>query len=118
MKGQYVSPDSRMLELLIEGVMANSNVPYEYSISVEAEVYTASNGNSIFLPLAGGVYGSTPKQQGISGTYWTSTFERNGALGPGAYSFYVQYRETPQAPSVGDIIAYNGLPIRPVFCVE
>ena len=82
------------------------------------EVYTASNGNSIFLPLAGGVYGSTPKQQGTSGTYWTSTFERNGALGPGAYSFYVQYRDTPQAPSVSDIIAYNGLPIRPVFCVE
>ena len=40
------------------------------------------------------------------------------SLGPGAYSFYVQYRDTPKAPSVSDIIAYNGLPIRHVFCVE
>ena len=75
---------------------------------VRGRIVTAANGNSIFLPAAGGRYGTGLGDVGSYGCYWSSSLHPNGT-----------YRAWRVEFTSGDICRYGyqrcaGLSVRPV----
>lgn len=66
---------------------------------VEGHLYTAKNGNSLFLPAAGLRYDAGSQDVGSDGYYWSSSIDTNNAgrvwrlsFGPESYSMITRYR--------------------------
>ena len=54
-------------------LLDNTTVTFTTQNGVNGRLFTASNGNSIFLPAAGGYVGSNPFHTGNYGHYWSSS---------------------------------------------
>lgn len=113
--GSYFSvPTKKQFQELIE----NTNQRWGEKQGVKGMIFTASNGNSIFLPAAAHLWYNREGGKGFwdinnegSGAYWTST--------PSNYEGYIYFLEFSRAesePFFGDRDATdNRLPIRPVY---
>ena len=67
-----------------------------------------SNGNSIFLPAAGGRYDSSSTYAGLDGGYWSRTlFENNPS-----YALHLDLNSSNISASI--LYRYNGMSVRPV----
>ena len=64
----------------------NTTVTWTTRNGVNGRLFTASNGNSLFLPAAGYRNESTPEATGIIGDYWTSSLDTD--YPSGALSFF------------------------------
>ena len=64
----------------------NTTVTWTTRNGVNGRLFTASNGNSIFLPASGYRNESTPEATGIIGDYWTSSLDTD--YPSGALSFF------------------------------
>lgn len=74
------------------------------------------NGNSIFLPLAGYMIGSTQYVAGIWGSYWSSSLADD--MGP-SFSYYLSFgldedNNNLDYIDISDVYRYNGHSVRPV----
>ena len=88
----------------------NTTVIWTTQNGVGGRLYTASNGNSIFLPAAGTHEGTGFYLAGSIGQYWSSslnTYSPNEALGGPSFNSYQYF-------PVGGEERYYGLPVRPV----
>ena len=64
----------------------NTTVTWTTRNGVRGRLFTASNGNSIFMPAAGYCNESAPEAAGIIGDYWTSSLDTD--YPSGALSFF------------------------------
>ena len=64
----------------------NTTVTWTTRNGVNGRLFTASNGNSLFLPASGYRNESTPEATGIIGDYWTSSLDTD--YPSGALSFF------------------------------
>jgi uncharacterized protein (TIGR02145 family) len=64
----------------------NTTVTWTTRNGVNGRLFTASNGNSIFMPASGYCNESTPEATGIIGDYWTSSLDTD--YPSGALSFF------------------------------
>ena len=64
----------------------NTTVTWTTQNGVNGRLFTASNGNSLFLPAAGYCNESIPEAAGIIGDYWTSSLDTD--YPSGALSFF------------------------------
>lgn len=90
---------------------------------VSGWLFTASNGNSVFLPTAGHIFGSEYTGVENSGSYWSSsllsTIENYGSFthhyisGPACFDFGLDFNGTPQA-HLNHGSRHIGMSIRPV----
>ena len=64
----------------------NTTVTWTTRNGVRGRLFTASNGNSIFMPAAGYCNESVPEAAGIIGDYWTSSLDTD--YPSGALSFF------------------------------
>ena len=64
----------------------NTTVTWTTRNGVNGRLFTASNGNSLFLPASGYCNESTPEATGIIGDYWTSSLDTD--YPSGALSFF------------------------------
>ena len=69
-----------------EELMANTTAQWTTLNEVNGRLFTGSNGNSLFLPAAGGRWGSSLFSAGIDSYYWSSTL--NTGYPGGALYFY------------------------------
>lgn len=78
-------------------------------------LFTGSNGNTLFLPAAGGLEYGEPPCDGLRGYYWTSTVYHASTL-EGRYSYTLFFHIDSNNPQAFLHIAlrYLGIPIRPV----
>ena len=76
---------------------------------VYGRLFTASNGNSLFLPAAGYRYNSSLGDAGGYGYYWSSSLNTNGPFG--AWTFYFDSDDY----SVGYNSRYIGQNVRAVY---
>ena len=58
----------------------NTTVTWTTQNGVNGRLFTASNGNSLFLPAAGGRYDSSLLDAGIYGDYWSSSLDTDYLL--------------------------------------
>ena len=80
----------------------------DYDMGVGGLRVTGPNGNSIFMPFAGRMYGSILFQNNASGYYWTSSLNEKAN---------VQAKYLCIAPNGQEVTCYNryfGFSIRPV----
>ena len=75
---------------------------------VNGMLVTGPNGNSIFLPAAGGIEGSTRLDAGLYGHYWSRT------LDPDSNRFANTLFTIPEAPGVYYGLRDHGFCVRPV----
>ena len=75
---------------------------------VNGMLVTGPNGNSIFLPAAGGIEGSTRLDAGLYGHYWSRT------LDPDSNCFANTLFTIPEAPGVYYGLRDHGFCVRPV----
>ena len=90
-------------------LLDNTTVTWTTQNGVNGRLFTASNGNSLFLPAAGSRSYSSLNYAGSSGRYWSSslyTDERNAW----------ELRFSSGTPSLGIGGRYCGQSIRPVRC--
>ena len=75
---------------------------------------------TLFLPAAANAFGSDLQNPGIIGEYWSSTSsdELDDAAGYMLSFITPTYPGAPLIISVGSILTYFGLPIRPVFTLD
>ena len=64
----------------------NTTVTWTTRNGVNGRLFTASNGNSLFMPASGYCNESTPEAAGIIGDYWTSSLDTD--YPSGALSFF------------------------------
>lgn len=87
---------------------ANTIVGTTNQNGVYGRTYTASNGNSIFLPAAGYRYGIELKYAGSNGDYWSATLRTSDPSG--AYNFdFASYEQNEYYCD-----RYVGFPVRAV----
>ncbi len=70
--------------------------------------FTASNGNSIFLPASGSRNGTTVSNEGVAGFYWTGSHESSAVDYANTLNF------SQSGASTGVSTRYEGLAVRPV----
>ena len=90
-------------------LLNNTTVKWTTVNGVNGRKFTSTaNGNTLFLPAAGGRYGSELRSAGSNGGYWSSSlYESN----PGrAWGFYFYSDDQ----GMGDGSRYGGLSVRPV----
>ena len=87
----------------------NCTVTWTTQSGVNGRLFTGPNGNSIFLPAAGGRYDSELYDAGSYGNYWSSSLYTDGAgnawylyFSSGGYGMYDIYGR------------FNGLSVRAV----
>ena len=76
-----------------EELMANTTAEWMTLNGVGGRMFTADNGNSIFLPAAGLRYGTQHYSEGVGGTYWTSSPSND--MGPD-YAWRFDFTENNQ----------------------
>ncbi len=128
----YLGNDTPTLTDLGEGFSIPSKVQFQELIDhtvhrwteiegVEGMIFTASNGNNIFLPAAAQLWWNNEKGAGYwdinnrgSGAYWTSTPSSSN------YIYFLEFNdEEGDRPFFGDRKkSTNRLPIRPVFDIK
>ena len=76
---------------------------------VMGAVFTARNGNSIFLPASGSMeYGNEVDARNVAGQYWSATVQS------GNMAFIATFEEGPIGGDLSDWERYNGYSVRPV----
>ena len=66
----------------------NTTCTWTTQNSVNGRLFTAGNGNSLFLPAAGYRYNSGLSDAGSSGYYWSSSLDTDGPNGAWRFGFY------------------------------
>ena len=66
----------------------NTTVTWTQQNGVNGRLFTASNGNSLFLPAAGGRNGSNLSGAGSHGYYWSSSLNTNDIVSALEFSFF------------------------------
>lgn len=79
---------------------------------VNGYLVVGSNGNSIFIPAAGGLVGTEVVQRGLGGYYWSTDLVGDDNNNMAWDSFYKE--ENDNYDGLGNENRYFGLPIRPV----
>ena len=77
---------------------------------INGRLVTASNGNSIFLPAAGYVYGVYRLSVGFNGRYWSSSLRTDYP----SQAWRIFFESDPAADRAGGI-RYYGFSVRPVW---
>lgn len=76
---------------------------------VMGAVFTARNGNSIFIPASGSMeYGNEVDARNVAGQYWSATVQR------GNMAFVAIFDDGPIGGGLSDWERYNGYSVRPV----
>ena len=89
-------------------LLDNTTVTWTTQNGVNGRLFTASNGNSLFLPAAGFRYGSDLDDAGSYGYYWSSSLYTGSPRGAWALGFYSDYY------FMGSYYRYCGQSVRPV----
>ena len=93
----------------IKELLNNTTTTWTTQNGVNGRLFTASNGNSIFLPAAGEMcYGSEDDYTGSTGTYWSRSLRMISSSHADKLNFYPDYIR------VGNSTRYCGLSVRPV----
>ena len=90
----------------------NTTCTWKTQNGVIGRLFTASNGNSLFLPAAGCRYDSSLSSEGSNGYYWSSSLNTDCPYD--ALSFF--YAESCSMDYYG--IRYDGRSVRPVRSLE
>ena len=69
----------------------NTTVTWTMQNGVSGRLFTASNGNSLFLPAAGYRYNNSLYSDGGDGDYWSSTLDTDGPSRAWSFDFYSDY---------------------------
>ena len=77
---------------------------------VEGQLFTAPNGNSLFLPAAGSFWDDMPNYVGARGYYWSSSLDTGSPDYAWEYEFY------SDRSSMDETIRNGGFSVRPVRC--
>lgn len=101
--GARIPTKAEWLELLNNTTSAWTTVN-----GVNGRKFTASNGHSIFLPAAGGMYGSSLDGEGLYGRYWSSSLLDSEPLYAWGMGFFSGYQD------VFDGMRDFGRSVRPV----
>lgn len=91
-----------------EELMANTTAEWTTMNGVDGRIFTATNGNSLFLPAAG--YRSSRDRRDLDshGSYWSSSLDESYTID----AWYVNFYSDGQ--SVGSQYRYLGRTVRPV----
>ena len=92
-----------------EELYNNTTVTWTQQNGVNGRLFTASNGNSLFLPAAGYRYGGSLYDAGSDGYYWSSSFYTENPYYAWRLGFYSGYAW------VSGFYRYNGYSLRPVL---
>ena len=91
----------------------NTTVTWTQQNGVNGRLFTAANGNSLFLPAAGWRYGSNLDVAGSNGYYWSSLINSDDPLKAWILFYYSGNYGTGNGSS-----RYCGLTVRPVRSAE
>lgn len=69
-----------------EELVANTTVSWTTVNGIKGRLFTATNGNTLFLPAAGCRYGSELRDLGLGGSYWSSSLCSDSSSN--AWGFY------------------------------
>ena len=101
--GKWKMPTYEQLRKLID----NCTSTWTQVNGINGITFVGSNGNSIFLPAAGGRYDDQVDSAGGCGYYWSSTQDPNGSIG----AYYLDYGSNA---GVSNYYRYYGHTVRPV----
>ena len=90
----------------------NTTVTWTTQNGVNGRLFTAANGNSLFMPAAGIRYYSSVHSAGNDSYYWSSSLD---TATPSYARFFYFY---PDDYYMGGDTRYDGLSIRPVRSAE
>ena len=86
----------------------NTTVTWTTQNGVNGRLFTAANGNSLFLPAAGYRSGSSLYGAGSNDSYWSSSLDTNDPYGAWYFHF------NSEDPSMNPLSRYLGQSVRPV----
>ncbi|MBO7577208.1 MAG: hypothetical protein J6T03_07060 [Bacteroidales bacterium] len=89
-------------------MMDNTTSQWTTQNGVKGCRFTGPNGNSLFLPAAGYLWGSSLKEAGSNGSYWSSSLVTDNP--DYAFSFYFD----SSSPRLSDASRVDGFPVRAV----
>ena len=93
----------------IKELLNNTTTTWTTQNGVNGRLFTASNGNSIFLPAAGEMdYGSEDDYTGSTGTYWSRSLRTTSSSHADKLNFYPDFIRT------GNSTRFCGQSVRPV----
>ena len=91
-----------------EELLNNTTVTLTTQNGVNGRLFTASNGNTLFLPAAGNRTGSSLFDAGSFGVYWSSSLNTGNPFSARFFTFY------PGDYGIGYADRYYGRSVRPV----
>lgn len=91
-----------------EELINNTTVEWTTMNGVNGRKFTAANGNTLFLPAAGGRYASGLLRAGSNGHYWSSSLNTDGS----SYAWYFYFSSGSQG--MGNSNRNNGFSVRAV----
>ena len=89
-------------------LLDNTNVTWTTENGVNGLLFSATNGNSLFLPAAGLCHGETFDNEGIEGNYWSSSLETSYPDAAWGLTFDSERQD------INSTRRYKGLPVRAV----
>ncbi len=92
-----------------------NNCTHEWTTQngVNGHLFTAMNGNSIFLPAAGYCYSGNLCDSGSDGHYWSSSLYSANPIGAWCFNFYSE-----NFGKNDFFYRYDGFPVRPVCLAQ
>ncbi len=95
-------------------LMTNCTITWTTQNGVNGQLFTGTNGNSIFLPAAGDHNNSSLNSDGYGGRYWSSSIDENHPY----YAWYLRFASDYDCYMYDYGQRYSGHSVRPVLATN